>query len=511
MSLDIQTNIASLIAQNNLNLNNGFMTQTITRLTSGYRINSSADDAAGLVIANEYRSNVTELTQGVRNANDGISTLQIVDGGLNNISTMMDRMKTLATQSASGTFTGNRATLDQEYQQLITEISRQAANIGLNSGGSNNTVVNVYIGGGGNSQANSQVSVDLSGTGNTVDATGLGLTGTNLLGAGTTMGSINLNGVTSILAAGATGSTQQLTFNLAGGQSFTATISSTSSSGLSPQSAVEQLNNQLSPYGLAASINSSTGELQISGSVAFTASGGTASNSSTGLVAATDKVTNGTLYQVNSTSASAPNATFAPLTSSNTEQLVFTSGTNSTTVTLNATNAGSLSTAVSTLNTQLAGLGINAIVGASGTDIEFQSANSFTVAKAQNLATAGGASGVFATTTGAAMTTDTALTPTVTGGATGNALSAITAINNAIARLGNVQGTVGAGENKLNYAIGLANSQITSFSAAESRIRDADMAAEAANLTKAQILEQSSIAAMAQANAAPQAVLALLK
>lgn len=511
MSLDIQTNIASLIAQVNLNNNNAFMTQTITRLTSGYRINSSADDAAGLVIANEFRSSVTELTQGVRNANDGISTLQIVDGGLNNISTMMDRMKTLATQSASGTFSGNRATLDQEFQQLVTEITRQASNIGLNSGGTNNTVVNVYIGGGGNSQANSQIKVDLSGSGNVVDATGLGLAGQNLLAAGTTMGSVNLNGVTSILAAGATGSSQTFTFNLAGGQTVTATISSTSATGISPQSAVQQLNNQLSPYGLAASINSSTGFLQVSGSSAFTASAAAASNSSTGLVASTDKVTNGTLYQVNQGSTTAPNATFAPLTTSNTEQLVFTSGTNSATVTLNSTNASSAATAVQTLNTQLAGLGINAVIGASGTDIEFQSANSFTVAKAQNTATTGGSSGVFATSTGGALTTDTASTPTVTGGNTGNALAAVTAIDNAIARLGNVQGTVGAGENKLNYAIGLATSQITSFSAAESRIRDADMAAEAANLTKAQILEQSSVAAMAQANAAPQAVLALLK
>src|SRR5690348_7521892 len=191
MSLTVQTNIASMIAQTNLSTNSEFMQQTIQRLTSGYRINSSADDAAGLVIANEYRSSVTELTQGVRNANDGISTLQIVDGGLNNISTMLDRMKTLATQSASGTFSGNRGTLDQEYQELITEINRQAGNIGLAAGGSNNTTVNVYIGGG--TQTNSQVTVDLSGKGNQVDAAGLGLSATNLLATGTTFGSIVLN------------------------------------------------------------------------------------------------------------------------------------------------------------------------------------------------------------------------------------------------------------------------------------------------------------------------------
>src|SRR5579859_7013375 len=140
MSLTVQTNIASLIAQNNLSTNSSFMTQTIQRLTSGYRINSSADDAAGLVIANQYRSSVTELTQGIRNANDGVSTLQIVDGGLNNISTMLDRLKTLATESASGTFSGSRATLDAEYQTLLGEINRQASNIGLSNTNAVNAV-----------------------------------------------------------------------------------------------------------------------------------------------------------------------------------------------------------------------------------------------------------------------------------------------------------------------------------------------------------------------------------
>ena len=77
--------------------------------------------------------------------------------------------------------------------------------------------------------------------------------------------------------------------------------------------------------------------------------------------------------------------------------------------------------------------------------------------------------------------------------------------------LGKVQGVVGTGQNQLQYAIQLAQSQVSSYSAAESRIRDADVAAEAANLTKAQVLQQASIAAMAQANSAPMAILALLR
>jgi flagellin len=84
-------------------------------------------------------------------------------------------------------------------------------------------------------------------------------------------------------------------------------------------------------------------------------------------------------------------------------------------------------------------------------------------------------------------------------------------INAAVSKLGKAQDIVGAGENDLGYATTLANSQIANTSAAESRIRDADMAAEAANLTKAQVLSQASLAAMAQANSAPQGVLTLLK
>src|SRR5215207_3704845 len=133
MSLSIQTNVNSLLAQDNLRVTSEFQGRTISRLTSGYRINSSGDDAAGLGVANKFRSDTAELQQGVRNANDGISTLQIIDGGLNNVSKMLDRLKTLATQSASSTFTGDRTTVNNEYQALLSEIDRQAANVGLST------------------------------------------------------------------------------------------------------------------------------------------------------------------------------------------------------------------------------------------------------------------------------------------------------------------------------------------------------------------------------------------
>src|SRR5947207_540673 len=188
MSFSIQTNVNSLIAQENLRVNSNFQSLTIQRLTSGYRINSSGDDAAGLAVANKFRSDTAELTQGVRNANDGISTLQIIDGGMNNVSKMLDRLRTLATQSASDTFTGNRSVVNSEFQSLLTEIDRQAQSIGLDQNGQFARSLSVFIGGGkasgtgAISTTNGSVAVDLSSS--SVDTRSLGLKGLQVI-AGT--------------------------------------------------------------------------------------------------------------------------------------------------------------------------------------------------------------------------------------------------------------------------------------------------------------------------------------
>src|SRR5664279_6128329 len=133
--ISIQTNVNSLIAQQNLSVTSAFQSKTIAQLTSGYRSSQSGDDAAGLAVANKFRSKVAELTQGVANGNDATAQLQIMDGGMSNISSILDRLKTLATQSASGTFTGSRITLNSEFQNALGEIDRQAQSIGLNTGG----------------------------------------------------------------------------------------------------------------------------------------------------------------------------------------------------------------------------------------------------------------------------------------------------------------------------------------------------------------------------------------
>ena len=159
---------------------------------------------------------------------------------------------------------------------------------------------------------------------------------------------------------------------------------------------------------------------------------------------------------------------------------------------------------VDTINAAVSSLGIHAVRTNGTTGFAIQSSGSFTMTKVED-----GATGAF--TGFAAGSSITVTGPDTTASSVGNALAAIEAVNSAVAKLGQVQGRVGAGENQLMYAVQLAQSQIANFSSAEAQIRDADVAAEAANLTKAQVLQQASMAAMAQANSAPQAVLSLLR
>jgi flagellin len=131
-SFSVVTNLASVNAQANLYQTNIGLNKALTRVSSGLRINNSGDDAAGLAVANSFRSEVTVLTQGVRNANDGLSNLQIKDSALDNISKLLDRLSTLATQSASGeTTNSSRTTLDQEFQDVLKEIDREAKVAGV--------------------------------------------------------------------------------------------------------------------------------------------------------------------------------------------------------------------------------------------------------------------------------------------------------------------------------------------------------------------------------------------
>ncbi len=489
MSITLQTNTTSLFAQQALAQNTNFESNTIEQLTSGYRINSSGDDAAGLAVANGYRAQIAELQQGVLNASSGTSTLQIIDGGLNNISNILDRLQTLATESASATFSGNRATLNQEYQSDLQEITRQANNIGLAAGGQYNGINSVFIGGG-NNASNGQVTINLSGPSNQVDAAGLGLATTSVAAGGTELSQGTANTVR-LDAPGATflgTDAQTFDFNVyssnGGAQSVTVSVGGTGTA-LTQQQVLSSLNSQLSQYGISATVDSN-GQLNFGGGTPFTVK--TVATADPNPIATTaSEATNTGVYEVDG----------AGTYTGKVETLTFQNGQGTANVTLAATDT--LASALSKINAQTATLGIYAVTNAAGTGISIQSVNNFT-------ASTTAATGTF-TATGAQTTN----LPSSTGTATGSAVAALSSITSAIQALGLVQGRVGAGENLLNYASALANSQITNFSSAESSIRDANVAQEAANLAQSQTLQQSSIAALAQANAIPAAYLKLLQ
>lgn len=141
-SFSVVTSVSSLNAQANINQTNALLNRSINRLSSGLRINQAGDDAAGLAVANSYRVDQSVLSQGIRNANDTLSNLQIKDGAMANIGLMVDRLATLAAQAASSSTSADTlASLDSEFSDLVAEIDRQADIAGLSSSES----VSVYM------------------------------------------------------------------------------------------------------------------------------------------------------------------------------------------------------------------------------------------------------------------------------------------------------------------------------------------------------------------------------
>lgn len=125
MGMRISTNVASLNAQKNLSFTQRGLNKSLARMSSGFRINEAADDAAGLAISENLKGQIRGLRQASRNANDGISLVQVAEGGLNEVSSMLIRLRELAVQSASDTVGDTeRKFLDVEYQQLKSEVQR---------------------------------------------------------------------------------------------------------------------------------------------------------------------------------------------------------------------------------------------------------------------------------------------------------------------------------------------------------------------------------------------------
>ena len=133
MSLSILNNISSLQAQNQLSVTSSSLQSVLAQLSSGSRINSGADDAAGLAIANGLHANTTALTQSAQNATDGVGRLQVADGALSQVTTLLNRAVTLATEAANGTVSSSQqVSLDNEFSAIKAEISRIGASTTYN-------------------------------------------------------------------------------------------------------------------------------------------------------------------------------------------------------------------------------------------------------------------------------------------------------------------------------------------------------------------------------------------
>jgi flagellin len=520
VAFTINTNISSLQAQQYLSMTGDFQAKTIGRVTSGLRILSAGDDAAGLAIANTFRSDQAVLTQGIRNANDGLATLQTIDGGISNIGKLLDRARTLASQSASSTFTGDRTVLNAEFQNVLTEINRQAQTIGMVAGGDFAKSLSVFVGGGravsGGTSAtsNGAVTVDLSSS--LLDTTSLGLGANGAVGGADLRSSTNkLSTALGQAAAAFTffgdGFTSGVTVTVASGDWNTTTIKSEKDLVNVINGAIESAaanNAAFAALGVRASVDPNTGRLAFNAGDSFqvdTASAGAAT-----LVTIPNNISGG--------AAAVDPGHWTNIAAGETQSLIFSyrdsTGTLQTKqVDLDGDTANSVDSvqhAVDTLN-GTSGLngwgGLFAVTNGVQVYILSRDSTEFSLSVAAGSTTQGfndGAittSGSFIVSGGTALDISSATTAT----------SAVTSIASAVANLAGVQANIGKAQNQLNFAVSLASTQVTNLAASESRIRDADLAQEAANLTKAQILQQAGVAALAQANSAPQAVLSLLK
>jgi flagellin len=202
MSLSILNNISSLAAQNQLSVNGSSLQKTLFALSSGSRINSGADDAAGLAIADGLHANVTALTQSARNATDGLGMLQVADGSLAQVTTLLNRAVTIATEAANGTVsTQQQAALDAEFTAIKAEIDRIGTNTTYNgtkvfSG----TASSVYLSDG-TSAGSSSITITVGALAQSAIGFSTGLTAANLGSDSLTSASNAQTALTDISAA----------------------------------------------------------------------------------------------------------------------------------------------------------------------------------------------------------------------------------------------------------------------------------------------------------------------
>jgi len=178
MAISLLNNISALAAQNQLQVTQGKLQSTLFQLSSGSRINTGADDAAGLAIANGLQANVTALSQSANNANNGVGALQVSDGALAQVTTLLNRAVTLATESANGTVSDSQRTaLNAEFTQIKAEIDRIGSSTTFNGTSVfTSTATNIFLSDASSAAANNTISVTVG----TLSSSGIGYNGTTV-------------------------------------------------------------------------------------------------------------------------------------------------------------------------------------------------------------------------------------------------------------------------------------------------------------------------------------------
>ena len=483
MAQTINTNVASLNAQRNLNRSQGLLNQSLERLSTGLRINSAKDDAAGLAISERFTTQIRGLDQAVRNASDGISLSQTAESALAELTNNLQRIRELAVQSANATNSASdRSALNAEVQQRIAEVERIASQTSFNGRkvldgtfGSAQFQVGANVG--------ETISVNLT-TGLLALVAPLGLIGqiASATGNAVTSGALSDNGLTIAVGGGTAVSVGASVAGSANGQEAD-----------SAYAKVRAINNAGVAGLTATASNSHTGTfVTIDGSGASTATTYALNINGVDIYSGDDIATGSSL-------TASDVAAQVNLYSSQTGVSASVSGTDLTFTSIDGRNTDITETV--TLGTSATGTGIAAAQ-------EGVVRGSITLSASDNIVMTG-AFGDIGHAANIAKDAGTLIGVDVLSVA--NSETAINRIDSALTVVSDLRSNFGAIQNRFESTIANLQAVSENLSASRSRIQDADFAAETAALTKAQILQQAGVAVLSQANAQPQLALSLLQ
>jgi flagellin len=492
MAMSINTNVLSLNAQRNLSTSAADLATSLQRLSSGLRINSARDDAAGLAISERFTTQIRGLTQAARNANDGISLAQTTEGALAELTNNLQRIRELAVQAANASNSGtDRAALDQEVQQRLSEVDRIASVTAFNgqkvldgSFGTAQFQVGANVG--------ETISISLA---QGVKANQIGqiatsttkVTSTALSGTGTIqVGNGQVKSVAASVAGSANGQTAGSAYAKA------AAITAAGVPGLTVQATNYKELAITNITAAAGTVSLKINDVSIYAAVATTNGFTTqeitdAINGKSATTGVTAGLSGGKLYL---TAADGRDIKIGYDVATSTGGLAA----DATPVTLNGI-------------TYTAGI-LGTVAQADANNAAAINNGSITLAASQAITIANDTTALGAAATINVDTTTLATQNVLTAAAANSTMQRIDAALSSVSTLRSALGSI---QSRFESTITSLQAATENLSASRGRILDTDFAAETANLTKAQILQQAGTAILAQANAAPQSVLSLLK